>query len=325
METAHQVERLEAAPGAGALVDEHADRVLARDGYVVLEGLAVDEVPWVRSLVTSDLGDRTGEPQPDDDAAWHRQVVPGETWRIGINELSVEQRASREVDVAALWERLIPAVFTDHRLLFTSFLNKHPGEDGALPLHQDPSVVDERRHRSYTLWIALDDMGPDLRNGELHVLPGSHEVGAEWRGTFTPATYLPDVARLWPHAQSLAVRAGDAIVLDARVVHGSPPNRGERSRAAVVAVVVPRGVGLVHAVATEDEQDEVAIVEVDDGFYQQESPASLHADPPRHLPVLEVLPRASQPTTADALIAALAGEPPPRRTVRERIRSWRGR
>ena len=82
---------------------------------------------------------------------------------------------------------------------------------------------------------------------------------------------------------------------------------------------------LVHAVATEDEQDEVAIVEVDDGFYQQESPASLHADPPRHLPVLEVLPRASAPTTADDLIAALAGEPPARRGVRERIRSWRGR
>lgn len=285
-----------------ALLDHEADQRLAADGYVVLPGRAADEVAWVREIAVADLGDEhqpgRWEPPPLD---WPRQVAPGATWRIGINEADAEHRAAREEQVAPLWERLVPELFVDHRLLFTSFLTKHPGDDGVLPLHQDPTVVDERVHRSYTLWIALDDMGPELGNGPLHVLAGSHEAGREWRGTFTTATYLPEAYRLWPLAEPLAVRAGDVVVLDSRVVHGSPPNGSERSRAAVAGVVVPGGAPVCHVLGRGE--DEVVLQEVDHAFYRRESPASLHASPPEDLPVLSVEPRAPEPTTVDDLIA----------------------
>jgi ectoine hydroxylase-related dioxygenase (phytanoyl-CoA dioxygenase family) len=290
------------------LLDEEAEAALVAHGFAVLPGLAVADLPWLRPLAVEALGgdDRHGE-QPasvEQGRPWERQLAPGETWRIGVNDATTEERDRYEVRLAAWWDQVLVERFVDHRVLFTSFLTKHPGDDSTLPMHQDPSVVDEREHRSVTLWIALDDMGPELQNGELHVIPGSHAVGQEWRGTRTMATYLPEVDRVWPSARSVAVRAGDGIVLDSRVVHGSPPNFGTSSRIAMAGVVVPRGVPLQHVLAADGDADEVVIHRVDDDFYRHVSPRSLHESPPEDLEVLEVVPRVLAPITADGLIAS---------------------
>jgi hypothetical protein len=289
------------------LRDDAAEATFCADGYLVLPGLAADDVAWLRPLAVEALGDDDRHDEPPatvEGRPWERQTTPGPTWRIGVNDASTDERDRYEARLAAWWAQVLEAHLVDHRLLFTSFLTKHPGDDSTLPMHQDPSVVDERRHRSVTLWVALDDMGPALRNGELHVLPGSHAVGQEWRGTFTTATYLPEARRLWSSARSVPVRAGDAILLDSRVVHGSPPNFATSSRIAMAGVVVPRGVPLQHVLAADGDADDVVIQRVDDDFYRHVSPASLHESPPRDLEVLEVVPRVTAPITAAALAAA---------------------
>jgi hypothetical protein len=308
------------------LRDEEAETTFCADGYVRLPGLAADDVDWLRPLAVEALGDddRDDErPASVEGRPWERQTAPGPTWCIGVNDASTAERDRYEARIAAWWDQVLEQRFVDHRLLFTSFLTKHPGDDSTLPMHQDPSVVDERRHRSVTLWVALDDMGPALRNGELHVIPGSHAVGQEWRGTFTTATYLPDVERVWSSARSVAVRAGDGVVLDSRVVHGSPPNLATSSRIAMAGVVAPRGVPLQHVLAADGDADDVLIQRVDDDFYRHVSPASLHESPPDDLEVLEVVPRVTEPITTAALIAEARRRRPRRRRFRFLARARR--
>lgn len=315
MRTAASASKGEIATPPPVLRDPVLEAALCADGYVVLPGVARREVAWLRGLAVESFGGDDRHDEVLDDPrreGWEGQGAPGDTWKIGVNDASQEQRDAYEQQLADWWHELLERHLHHHSLLFTSFLAKHPGDDSTLPMHQDPSVVDERLHRSVTFWVALDDMGPDLANGELHVLPGSHLVGSEWRGTFTSSTYLSEVERLWREATSLPVRAGDAVVLDSRVVHGSPPNFGTSSRLAMAGTVVPTGVPLQHVLGRDDGTDEVLIQRVDRAFFQRVSPRSLHVDPPRGLEVVEVLPRASVPIEADALVQA----------ARRRRRPW---
>lgn len=91
----------------------------------------------------------------------------------------------------------------------------------------------------------LDDT--DARNGALRVLPGSHRESAaihrdlpEPHGALADALPHDHVAMSdLPGQATLAVRAGDAVVLDYRLLHGTHPNRTAVRRDAVLLSFVP--------------------------------------------------------------------------------------
>lgn len=280
------------------LRDAEAQAELDRVGYVVVEGLAADDVDALRHAYEATHPDRLPAAWPVSGEPWTEDMAPGADFTNDL-EAPFERRDAVERALAPFWARYLPAVFLDHRPLVSTFLMKWPGEVGHLPLHQDPSFVDERVSRAATLWIAIDDADTELGNGPLHVVPGSHLLAEEFRGTNTSATFLQDVGRIWPHTVPVPVRAGDAVVLDGRLVHGSPPNTSGRLRLAVCTPVAPVGQPLVHVVGIGD--DRVALYGVDDAYYRRTSPMRLAMDPPVPPPGATVLPRAPRPFALEAL------------------------
>lgn len=253
------------------------------------------------------LADRT-PPPPRVDLAhlpWDQRHAPGARWRIGIHELSSDEREQLERRTAPFWGELLAAHLVDQVHLFSSVMTKEAGDQSELPLHQDPTYVDEPAWRSLTLWVALEEISREADNGPLHVLPGSHLVGNGLRGTRLHPEYLHDQGRLWPLAVPVDVAAGDVVVIDSRLVHGSPPNRSARERHVLVSVVVPRDARLLHVVGDEGGVH-ADVLAVEPSFYRVESPLSLVQQPPQDLPLLRRVRRADHRTTTDDLVRAAA-------------------
>jgi len=148
--------------------------------------------------------------------------------------------------VAGATRDRLATVLDDHRPVAAGLLLKWPDDDSAKSVHQDWSIVDEERHRTVNVWIALDDTTVD--NGALRVLPGSHRRFARVR----PAPRLPDGVEdplsglSIDDLRPVPVRAGQAIVMDMALVHASAPNRTDDLRAAVGIMYAPRAAQLVY-------------------------------------------------------------------------------
>lgn len=288
--------------------DPRLERRLQRDGFVHLPGLARGELENARAIYATaptgrpvPVGPSFAEAEAAEDRAWSRRMAPGHAWRISTDECEPADRVRIKEAMAPLWERIAYPLLVDHHVVINSFLTKYPGAESFLPLHQDPNVVDEHDFRSVTVWIALDEISERRRNGVMHVLPGSHRVGLEWRGTDTDPSYLVGLEALWAAALPLDVEAGDVLMMDSRILHGSPPNFSDEPRGAIAGVAVPRSAPLCHAHGIDDYY--VEVLRVDEQFFCDNSPGSLRQHLPSGYEVVATLPRADPPTTADALLA----------------------
>jgi len=189
--------------------------------------------------------------------------------------VATPERKARAND--AVKEILVPVVdplFDHHRAFNSSFLMKWPGDDSALPLHQDTCYVDERVFRSAVVWVALDDASEELDNGPLQVIPGSHRFDHLPRGTRTWWPYDEAAAFAEEHCMlALPVRRGDVLIMDNGLIHCSFPNRSDAPRLAVAVSMAPAEAGLIHAVGHDDAT--VTLHDVDEDFFVQYSPYGL--------------------------------------------------
>lgn len=111
---------------------------------------------------------------------------------------------------------------------------KLPGDGVGFGWHQDasnrrygtPEWTDVDGHGSFVqIAMAVDPMTPDT--GGLRFLPGSHRLGF----VADPRTgALPDGVVEESQAVDPVLDPGDAVVFGPFVVHGSPPNTGDRPR-----------------------------------------------------------------------------------------------
>ena len=103
---------------------------------------------------------------------------------------------------------------------YESLVIKAAGDSAPVPWHQD--AVHARSHRLFNVDVYLDDSRSGA--GALHVIPGSQDRR-------TDACALAEVHG-WqlPGAVEVELDAGDILVHDDMVVHGSPPSTGNALR-----------------------------------------------------------------------------------------------
>ena len=193
-----------------------------------------------------------------------------------------ERKAEATERVRAELGPVLSSLFDRHRIFNTSFLMKWPGDDSALPLHQDVSYVDERAFRTVVAWVALDDADEVIDNGPLQVVPGSHRWDRLPRGTSTWWPYGETHEFLTEHClEALPVRRGDVLVMDNGLLHCSFPNRTDRPRLAVAVAFAPEEARLLHTVGNDD--GTVNIYDVDEQFFIDDTPYTLmdHGMPER--------------------------------------------
>ena len=122
--------------------------------------------------------------------------------------------------------------------LFASILVKESGEGSETGFHQDPTLVDNHsNYVSANVWIALQDT--NTNNGNLSVVEGSHRLSKNMLVATPkhPTIYEKFSDKLALHATELPIKAGQAIVLDNKLIHGATPNFSNTERLAVIYAV----------------------------------------------------------------------------------------
>ena len=108
--------------------------------------------------------------------------------------------------------------------------------------HQDPTLVDEVRGRSMNIWVPLQDVSTE--NGCLWMLPNSQDEVPMVRpgnGYDHPGYYdrVPKGA-IWGAMTPIEMSAGEALVYDHRMLHGSKGNSSLTDRVAIVSGLCDR-------------------------------------------------------------------------------------
>ncbi len=178
--------------------------------------------------------------------------------------------------VLGMINQKMPQYFSGYRLLSGRFLVKDFNKQGLVTPHQDWSFTNEIEQTfSATIWIPLLDV--HLQNGALGVIQGSHRIYKGIRATPLPVFKVPfeDCAnRIFPYLKVLEMRAGQALIMNNRLIHGSPPNLSAQPRIALGAEIIPANATLYHYYLRPDTQ-EVEQYEIDDTFFYQYSNAKL--------------------------------------------------
>ena len=208
---------------------------LDRDGFAVLPGLVrageLDrferEIATLGTALAQRRGIDAGTQEPI--AAVLTAAGPHRAMLFDyIKHLYVLERAAAEIsaalDAAGLLQGMaVPAAWPTLRADL-------PGERTyTFPLHQDYTTT--RCATAWRLWVPLRAV--DDHHGSMAVVTGSHRGGPYpyiTENTAYPHVTADEIARRGLQATNLALPAGDGVIFDPRLVHGSIPNQSQRTK-----------------------------------------------------------------------------------------------
>jgi hypothetical protein len=114
---------------------------------------------------------------------------------------------------------------------------KLPGSP-RLDMHQHQPVTADVYEPSVHCWLTLDDV--DASTGALRVVPGSHAILRHVQSFATPSYFASFGESLERHyAVDLQLQAGQAVIFERSLLHGSAPNRSATSRLRVLGTAIP--------------------------------------------------------------------------------------
>jgi hypothetical protein len=235
--------------GSDLIRDAAAARAYVRDGYVVADFIGAATADRLREI--------------------HAALPEKLPQAFNVSLFSADTVMRRQVSEAikSAFSAAMQAYLTGYRPLFALFLEKRPGTpQGALPLHQDWTFVDESRMGSLNFWCPLEDV--DETNGCLWVVPGSHHLPVHPRLPFGPMACASLSQHVGGHLIAVPMRKGQVMIHDHRLLHASNVNHGTQSRLATACVVVPRDADLLHYYRRqEDEPGRYRCFHVDEQFF----------------------------------------------------------
>jgi hypothetical protein len=197
-----------------------------RKGYILLDFLTPEDVQYLESLFHEGHSD-----------------LPKSRF--------MSDSYSADEDMKKMASRKITEVFLPHFSRYfkdfspfgSSFLYKTPGTESALAPHQDWTIVDESKALALNIWVPLCDT--TVHNGTLHVLPGSHLHILPLRAPTLPFFFSGNEDVLMPYLLPIEVKAGQAVVLNQRLVHYSSPNLSDQVRIAITSGIKTAGEPMV--------------------------------------------------------------------------------
>lgn len=231
--------------------DPDLQAAFERDGYVVVDllepGAVADMIAEYEAL---DHEDRTEWPFAD---GFHTSIYDS-------------RRSYRSAVLASFETHIAPRldeVMERYRIFFANYTVKMP-HGAEVPLHVDWTFLDERRYSSATVWCPL--MDTDVDNGTLGIVAGSQDRIDFLRIVNVPCYDRSEAAVAdLQDRPVLPLRAGQAIIMDNRTVHFSPPNTTDGRRIAAACVVGPVEADLHHYWL--DDTDEVHRYQLDPEFF----------------------------------------------------------
>lgn len=200
---------------------EALNQLLAQQGYVIFDFLEPDAI--------TRLKDYFYQHHPDSPDKFYASAHVSDT----------DFRKAMNAEIQSVFQPYLDQYLNKLQALGGSFIAKPKGNRGILPPHADWNISDEREFRSFNLWVPLVDTSPE--NGAVYILPDSHRWFDSFRGPGIPNCFQPVINEIWDHMVPLNMKAGQALLYDHRLVHGSPQNQTDTLRLACVYGIIPAG------------------------------------------------------------------------------------
>jgi len=177
-----------------------------------------------------------------------------------------------KVIVSKLKDFIVPKIdkiIENYRVIIGGFIVKEPSSNGIIPPHQDWTFVNEEKYYSINIWIPLQDV--DINNGTLGIIDGSQDMFKSIRGSPNPQfkTALGQINMdLFPFLNIKSLKAGEAIIYDTKIIHGSTANLTNDSRVAVGLCLTSETADLYHwYLSPEKNSNTIIKYKVDENFF----------------------------------------------------------
>lgn len=165
--------------------------------------------------------------------------VAPEKFSTSINYDGTEHKKRIQQAVYEVFLPKLAPVLANFKPLIGSFLTKRYSPESKLDLHQDWTFVDESKgFISLNVWCPL--VATNAENGNLCIVPKTHLLPRALRTA--PASDFPYGAyrELYePLAQAIPTKAGEAIIYDNALFHGSPANMTSELRLVAGILMIP--------------------------------------------------------------------------------------
>jgi hypothetical protein len=224
---------LSAARMKRILVDPARQEELYRNGYTAVRLLSADEAASLLAQLTAtrldgDFENRNGGPN----SSYHASVLdPDLHYKRQVNDI-----------VRDAFGPPLAKILDGYRVATSGFLAK-PAGGGAVGLHRDWTMTASVDDICLNIWCPLVDV--DDTNGTLRLLAGSHRLVPNIEAPYVPFCFQPYAVELLQRATPVPLKAGEALIFDTSILHGSRVNMSERLRPVAVSLWVPQDATLV--------------------------------------------------------------------------------
>lgn len=209
-------------------------------GYVLIDLLSPEEVTELRKLYAEIQADVTR------DAKTH--FATGE--HLEADKALVTSKVIDEIILPPLNQHLV-----NYESLMSAFIVKPALQNAEeyFEWHQDLSFVDEEYYESAQLWVALQDTG--VENGNIQIVEGAHSFQDNIRTSPSYPSFFGEYQdRIIKKCKQITMRAGQALIFNHKLLHGSTPNQSSVERIAVISTLKPKGAAWLHFEYLEAEQ-----------------------------------------------------------------------
>jgi ectoine hydroxylase-related dioxygenase (phytanoyl-CoA dioxygenase family) len=215
--------------------DPDLGKKVNHDGYAVIKLLTEPEIAHLRNCFAEFFPDRS-------------------RFSGRYNSMNHTDSASRKEIHNRIQQTIsnrLELYFKDYYSPISILYSKHADGVNDTDWHTDPSLMlNQHLEPVYTLWCPLLDIGE--RNGVLQVVPGSHRLVNKLISTcFSDFSPTPKIGTIYnKYRTSFNLKAGEAILFDARLVHGSLPNVSDVERDCIVLKIAPIGANYINVTPT---------------------------------------------------------------------------
>lgn len=250
------------------------------NGYVILPFLTAAQVAQLRQLFFDT----------------HPQIPDGFYSSSFHDDQQHKQYINEQIET--LLSNPVAATFGEIRKLGSCFLNKQPGVQSEMPIHQDWTIVNEPTFDSVTIWIPLQDVNAE--NGSIQVVDGSHRFSTALRAPSMedPFKNIQDLVR--KDLQQLTLSAGEAFIFSHALLHASPPNCSNQPRIAVTYGLVEKEAALFFY--HKNDEGKVEQYAVADNFFQTYN--TRIGQRPEHNELMRTVDYQPQPVSASEYLKA---------------------
>ncbi|MEH2059245.1 MAG: tetratricopeptide repeat protein [Nostoc sp.] len=228
------------------------DLELEDKGYTVIDFLEEDEVQsLIRFYRENSIPNDIIEPVVSSticssDLAYRQQVIQ-QAKKVFIPKLEI--------------------LFPNHKVAICTFINKKTNKlSSGVTLHQDRSFADEINLKTFGVWCPLIDVNE--QNGCFNVVQKSHLLNSTPRSS-NGFPYSQEVLSIMKqnYLTNVPMKAGQALVYDNRLFHGSCPNSTNAERVALICVITHKKSPVLFYSRDSQNSNKLEVFEVDDMFY----------------------------------------------------------